>query len=519
MYARLVLGLCTIASSLSGAQQPAPSPAVRQPTVYESLQMFSQVLNQIRVNHPDSLDTHLLLQAAVRGLVRAADPHSFVIPALRLDKDRDAALRDGKLHPLPIEFAMVDDAPTVISVAPGSSAARAGILGGDELVAADGAPIRAESASELDVLLAGPKGSSVKLGFHRRRSDGTVAEFERVVKRGYVEGASPVPASFMLDSTTGYVRIVTFADDRAAEHLHAALERLEKQGMRRLLLDLRDNGGGSVAEAERIAGEFLPKGAIVYTSAGRKRDVTDTGRVSRSFWRAERRYPVAVLINEGTASASELVAGALQDHDRALIIGRPSFGKALLMQGFPLTDGSVIMLVVGHVKTPCGRVVQRQYRDISRRDYIRLASAPRDTAGLPRCITAGGRTVYGGGGIHPDLTLGAPTELPAWLARASERALPLRWATQWMEANRASLGTPEAFAAAPGLEPHLGSFRAMASAEGVEIPVGKAIDLILVRTLAPAVAAARWDEAARFLVEAALDPEIDGALEAFARLR
>lgn len=511
----VLVGVAT--ARAAGAQQPAGSSAVRQPTVYESLQMFSQVLNQIRVNHPDSLDTHVLLQAAVRGLVRAADPHSYVIPALRLDREREAALREGKLHPVPIEFAMVDDAATVIAVAPGSSAAREGILGGDELVSADGAPIRAESATEVDVLLAGPKGSSVKLGFHRRRSDGTVAEFERTVKRGYVEGASPVPSSFMLDSATGYVRIVTFADDRAADHLHAALERLEKQGMQRLMLDLRDNGGGSVAEAEHIAGEFLPKGAVVYTSTGRKRDVTDTGRVSRSFWRSERRYPVAVLINEGTASASELVAGALQDHDRATIIGRPSFGKALLMRGFPLTDGSVIMLVVGHVRTPCGRVVQRQYRDISRRDYIRLAGAPRDTADLPRCRTASGRTVYGGGGIHPDITLGAPTELPAWLARAWERALPLRWATQWMEANRAALTSPETFATSPGLAAALPAFRALAAAEGVEIPTGEAIDLLLVRTLAPAVAAARWDEAARFRVEAALDPEVAAALAAFAQ--
>lgn len=494
--------------------QGAPSGATRAPTVYESLQLFSQVLNQIRVNHPDSLDTHALIQAAVRGIVQAADPHSYVIPAVRLGAEREIALREGKLHPVPIQFALIDDAATVIAVAPGSSAARNGVLPGDELVAVDGAPVTVKSAVELEVLLAGEKGSSVSLGFQRRRADGTIVELTRPVKRGYVEGPTPVPASFMLDSATGYVRIVTFADDRAADHLHAALERLERQGMQRLMLDLRDNGGGSIAEAERIAGEFLPKGTIVYTSAGRKADATDTGRVSRSFWRAERRYPVAVLINEGTASASELVAGALQDHDRATVIGRQSFGKALMMRGFPLTDGSVIVLVVGHVKTPCGRVVQRQYRNVSRREYVRTAGAPRDTTKLPSCKTASGRTVYGGGGIHPDITLGAPAQMPAWLSQAYERALPQKWAVQWLEANGATLTTPDAFAAGGG-GPRPDAVRTLMAGEGIAVPPGTDVDALLARALAYEIAAVKWGEPGRFLVEASLDPEVEAARKAF----
>ena len=514
------LVLATLAGSAAGAQQPKPQGApLRQPSVYESLQMFSQVLNQVRVNHPDSLDTHALLQAAVRGLVHAADPHSYVIPAVRLGAEREDALRKGKLHPVPIEFAMIDGAPVVVAVAPGSSAARAGVTAGDELVAADGAPIDVESAIELEVMLAGAKGSSVTLTFSRRHANGSVTEMRREVKRGYVDGPTPVPASFMLDSATGYVRIVTFADDRAAEHLHAALERLEKSGMQRLVLDLRDNGGGSVEEAKRIAGEFLPKGAVVYTSAGRKADVADTGRVSRSFWSSERKYPVAVLINEGTASASELVAGALQDHDRATIIGRTSFGKALLMRGFPLTDGSVIMLVVGHVMTPCGRVVQRSYRNVSRREYFRTAGVPIDTASLPSCRTPSGRTVYGGGGIHPDVALPKGAEPPTWLSLAHERALPLRWAAQWAESNAASLTTPDAFAAAPALTGHLASFRAMAEGDGIQVPTGADIDALLIRTLAPAVAAARWGEEGRFRVDAAMDPELAAAVRAFTTSR
>src|SRR3982750_232022 len=155
--------------------------------------------------------------------------------------------------------------------------------------------------------------------------------------------------------------------------------------------------GARVAEAAHGAGEFLPRGAIVYTSEGRKPEITDTGRVKRSFFRSERRYPIVVMVNAGTASASELVAGALQDHDRALIVGRPTFGKSLLMRGFPMSDGSLLMLVVGPVRSPCGRVVQRQYRSITRRGYYRMARADRDTTGRPSCKTDAGRTVYGGG--------------------------------------------------------------------------------------------------------------------------
>ena len=197
---------------------------------------------------------------------------------------------------------------------------------------------------------------------------------------------SAVPVATMVDSTTGYVRVTTFMGDRVADDLHGALQVLESNGMRRLVLDLRGNGGGRVDEAKRIAAEFLPRNAIIYTAAGRKADVTDTGRVERSRWSSERRYPIVVLVDNGTASASELLAGALQDHDRALIVGRTTFGKSLLMQTFPLTDGSRMALVIGQVRTPCGRMIQREYHGETRRAYYRDAGQVRRhgfSAGLP----------------------------------------------------------------------------------------------------------------------------------------
>ncbi len=511
-----LLGLALIAGVAEAQEGPA-SP-IRKRTAYEDLQMFSQVLNQIRVNHPDSIDTHDLFMAAVTGMVHAADPHSYVLPATRLAPEKETAMRAGKLYPVPITFAFYGGSPVVVSLAPGSEAATLDILPGDELVAVDSQPVQAESAEELDISLAGPKGSTTKLSLQRRRLDGSIVTVERRVARERTEEATAVPAAFMLHPQVGYIRLTTFANEKAADDLHAALGRLEGRDMKRLVLDLRDNGGGSVAEAARVAGEFLPKGAIVYTEQTRKKveGEKDTVRVSRSFWSHEKRYPLVVLINAGTASASELVAGALQDHDRAVIVGRPSFGKALLMRGLPLADGSLMMLVVGHVTTPCGRVIQRQYRGITRRDYFRLARAERDTAGRPSCKTDGGRTVYGGGGIYPDVVLPEPDPAPLWLERAREDDLPLKWVGGYVAAAGASLPVLDSLAAHPVLPATAQeTFRTFAAAQGVAIPAdaGDQLQRLLVRS----VALAKWGEEGLYRIAAASDPAVETAAKQFER--
>lgn len=499
-----------------GAQE-APKSPVRARTTYEDLQMFGQVLNQIRVNHPDSVDTHELLMAAIQGMVRAADPHSYVIPAVRLEPGKEEQLRAGKLVPVPVSFLFIGGAPVVAGVAAGTAASRLDILPGDELVSVDGRPVAAESGEELEIGLAGPKGSVVTLGLERRRQDGSLVRLERRVARERFEAASAVPVALMLDSATGtgYVRITTFEAERVADDLHDALDRLEKRGMRRLVLDLRDNGGGSVKEAADVAGEFLPKGAIVYTSEGRKKEVTDTGRVSRSFWRSERRYPIVVMTNGGTASASELVAGALQDHDRALIVGRPTFGKSLLMRGFPMSDGSVLVLVVGHVRTPCGRVVQRQYRSVTRREYYRLARSERDTVGRQSCRTVGGRTVYGGGGIYPDLVLDDRPPTPRWASRIAEQQMLLAWSGSYVNAHAAALSDLVAFATHDPPPAALADFRAFAAKQGVVVPADG--DALLRDMLATSIAFARWGSAGEYEVIARRDPAIQEAAKGFAR--
>jgi carboxyl-terminal processing protease len=504
-------------SPLRAQEAGQAASSIRKRTTYEDLQLFGQVLNQIRVNHPDSIDSHELFLAAVEAMVRAADPHSYVVPAVRLDGVKAVALEKGKLHPVPISFSFVGGAPVVVSVSPGTQARQLGILPGDELVAVDGRAVEGRSPFELEIELSGEKKSTTRLTFERRRDDGTTVRLERAVRRERAEDETAVPVATLLDSLTGYVRVTTFMGEKVADDLHSALDRLEKDGMRRLLLDLRDNGGGSVAEAASVAGEFLPRGAVVYTSDGRKPEIVDTGRVKRSFWRAERRYPIVVLVNAGTASASELVAGALQDHDRALIAGRPTFGKSLLMRGFPMSDGSVLVLVVGQVRTPCGRVVQRQYRSVTRREYYRLARAERDTVGRPSCRTVGGRTVYGGGGIYPDLALIDRPPTPRWATRIDEQQLPLAWSGGYVDAHAAALGDVGEFATRGLPAPALADFRAFAAKQGVVVPADG--DALLRGMLEASVAYARWGSAGEYEVLARRDPAVLEAAKGFARAK
>jgi carboxyl-terminal processing protease len=510
-----VAGVCLI---VSGAAAQDSARVVRKRTMYEDLQLFSQVLNQLRVNHPDSLDSHALIMSAIRGMVSAADPHSFVFPYYRLAPEKEKAYRERKMHPVPVNFAMVEGAPVVISVAPGTQAARLDILPGDELVAVDGKPVPWESAMELEVALAGTKNSTVRLTLERRRIDGSRVQLDREVKRERAGEESAVVASFLLDPMTGYVRLISFESDKAADDLHDALSRLEKAGMKRLVLDLRDNGGGLVDEAAKVAGEFLPKGAIIYTQQGRKAEVSDTGRVSRSFWSREKRYPIVVMVNDGTASAAELVAGALQDHDRALIVGRQSFGKSLLMQGFPLTDGSVVMLVVGHVRTPCGRVIQRRYHGISRREYYRLAGADRDTVGRPSCKTTSGRVVYGGGGIYPDVVLPEIEPLPLWLSRVYEDMLQLKWIAGHVSAAATAYPSLDALAASPkAAQGAVADFRRFAREQGVTIPESAEADERLDRAIVRWVALAKWYEPGLYRIAAVQSVDVKSAVEAFGK--
>ena len=521
MSPRRVLLAAAVAGVVFAVQaraQAKPASPLRPRTIAEDLQMLTGVLNQIRINHPDSVEAHDLIMAAIRGMLSAADPHSYVIMYQPLVEERAKALESGKTAPIPIAFRFVGLSPVVRAVAAGSAAAKGDILPGDELVAIDGGPVIAQSAEELEILLSGPRNSKASLTFERQRSDGVRVSVVREVKRERVAEQPAVPAAFMLDDSTGYVRVTTFASDKVADELRAAVSRLEGQKMARLLLDLRDNGGGSVSEAADIAGLFLPKGVIITMQEGKKKATNDTLRVSRSFLSHEKRYPLVLMINAGTASASELVAGALQDHDRALIVGQTSFGKSLVMQPFLLPDGSLMWMVTSHAKTPCGRVIQRQYHGITTREYYRRAAAERDTIGRPSCRTDGGRTVYGGGGIYPDVVLKRDSLPPLWLERLNEQLLPLKWVSGYLGAHPEALGVLESLARNAALpEGAAEDFRAFANREGLPVPAGVETDTWLRRALLPLLAEAKWGAPGLYRISAVLDGEVRRAMATFAQ--
>jgi carboxyl-terminal processing protease len=488
---------------------------IRERTVAEDLQMFSQVLNQIRVNHPDDLAMSSLFRAAIEGLVRAADPHSYVIRYDRLTPEKEREVRDGRAVRIPVAFRMVGGAHVVVGVHPGSEAVGLDILPGDVLVAIDGEPVLATSTVELELTLAGPRNSSVRLEVERRRADGSLVRLERTVRRERLSPPSAVVAAMLLADGTGYVRVTTFDNDRVAADLQRELRDLERQGMSRLVLDLRDNGGGLLAAAGDVAGLFLPRGALVYTTEGRKAEVTDTVRVGRALRGDGRQYPVAVLVNEGTASASEVVAGALQDHDRAIVVGQTTFGKALIMQGFPLTDGSVMVLVIGTVRTPCGRSIQREYRSISTRDYFHATSADRDRAGRPACTTPAGRTVYGGGGVFPDVVL-EPDPTPPWLARVHEQDLLLRWLPGLLDEHAPALSAAIRSPAPALPDPVVPAFRAFAAEQGLQLPTDGDADTRLANAILHRAALALDGPDGYYRMVARMDPDVLAAAQALA---
>ena len=325
-------------------------------------------------------------------------------------------------------------------------------------------------------------------------------------------------ASVMVDSQTGYLRLLHFGNEDMLDEVRAHLRELERSGMQGLILDLRDNGGGLIKAAGRVAGEFLPRDAILYTTEGRKSDVADTARARGSSDRRESSLPMVVLVNQGTASAAELVAGALQDHDRALIVGEPTFGKSAIMRPFPMTDGSIIVLVIGHMKTPCGRIVQRRYQDIRTYDYFREAGTVSDTVGRPSCQTRSGRTVYGGGGIYPDHVVKAydGTE-PQWFAQLRELQLPLQWLGSYLSDTTLSGVSPRDFAATSLPHTVVENFLAFASESGVTVPpdgVEAVAELLLLQ-----VAWGQWGATGYYTVAALHDRRVAVAAKQLAYAR
>jgi carboxyl-terminal processing protease len=393
-----------------------PSSGYAQSASYEELQRFSAVLNHIRSNYPDSVTYGGLVQAAIDGMLRSLDPHSWF--ASREAYEQLNALERGELAVTGLRFELADGTPTVLGYVRESPAEKAGILPGDRILRVDNIPVAGLSAQSIALRLAGPKGSKVAVKLERgpRLEPDT---FSVTMKRKLLEAHSVVTER-MIDERTGYVRLADFGTT-ASEDLHKAIGRLRSRKARQLVLDLRGNPGGIVTEAVEIAKEFLPGNTLVFSTRGRKKAVNEDFRTKGAGDFVA--MPLVVLIDENSASAAEALAASLQDHDRALIVGRRSFGKALMQTGFLVPSG-FIELTVGHVYTPSGRFIQRRYHGLSIEQYYAFGGSggvEEDTAKVFK--TDHGRDVRGGGGIAPDVAVSEPASPPAWYSVAADSGL------------------------------------------------------------------------------------------------
>lgn len=508
---RRIAALPVVACVLTTA---APAAQAQARSNYDELQTFADVLNLIRINYVDSVSYDVMVRAAVDGLLRALDPHSRFVS--REAVVREAAIASGDLVPIGFVLEDVDGAPTVLTVMPGSPAARRGVAAGDRLVEVGDTTVAGREAKELERALAGRPGSGVTLTLDR----GGRLEPERyrvTIRRETIRHTS-VRMARMLDDSTGYVWLADFLPgaDRAVED---AVRRVQDDGATRLVLDMRGNPGGNVVSAVDVASLFLPRHAEVFRTRSRRgdRDERYVTQASGPF----RDLPVVLLVDAGTASAAEAVAASLQDHDRALVVGQRTFGKALLQVPFTLPAGDVVWLTVGWVFSPSGRLIQRRYAELRAEAYLLLAGRPgsADTAATFR--TDGGRTVYGGGGVAPDVVVPAPPDRPVWHAVASDQmfdravADSVAFTLDDTDAERRAWEDSRIRWRERVLAPYLARVRAQL---GVGAGVGDAVAEMLARDLAARVAEVRWGPHARDDLLLRYDPVLDAALALLPRL-
>jgi carboxyl-terminal processing protease len=413
-------------------------------------------------------------------------------------------------------FEFADGVPTVLRYMPKSPAEKAGVLPGDRILRVDEVPVAGLTSKSIALRLAGEKGSRVVVGLERgpRLEPDT---FSVKLKRVFLESPS-VSVARMVTPETGYVRLDEFGPS-GADQVRKAVRQLRSGKARQLILDLRGNPGGIVTEAVDLAAEFLPAKTLVFTTRGRKKAVNEDYRTKGSGEFVD--LPLILLINEGSASASEALAGSLQDHDRALVVGRRSFGKALMQTGFLVPSGFV-QLTVGHVLTPSGRFIQRRYQGLAIEQYYAFAGrsgVEQDTLTVFR--TDRGRAVRGGGGIAPDLAVAAEPKPPVWWTVAADSGYDDAVADSVALTLPAdALGRTRWLSAPAEWEARLmpAFLNRVRARLNIAARPDSATSAAMARRLAARAAFVRWPPDAGVDLILASDPDVRAALDAFPRL-
>jgi carboxyl-terminal processing protease len=380
-------------------------PVISGDNIYDQIRKFNEVLATVQKNYVDDVDTPKLVEAAIVGMLNELDPHSVYIPAEQ-QKRVEEDFR-GSFQGIGVEFDVIRDTITIVSPIAGGPSEALGILAGDKIVKIDGENSVGMPREDVPKKLRGPKGTHVEVLIVRA---GTKEPLKFDITRDNIP-LYTVDASFVDEDGTAYMAINRFAEPTYDEMMQN-LDRLSQNGMKRLILDLRGNPGGYMEKAIRMVDEFIPGGkTIVYTKSEKS---GQEERFTSESGQAYEKLPLIVLINQGSASASEIVSGAVQDLDRGLIVGQTSFGKGLVQRQFGLPDGSAFRLTIARYYTPSGRLIQRPY-DKGRDEYYSMSDRAEDEEGdnlnhdhdaadstRPVFKTASGRKVLGGGGVTPD---------------------------------------------------------------------------------------------------------------------
>lgn len=438
----LLMALCIVVGILIGNFYANHFSGNRLNIINSGSNRLSNLLHIIDDQYVDKVNIDSLVDNAIPLILSELDPHSVYINA----QDAQAATDDlkGSFTGIGVEFNIRQDTIHVQNVIKNGPAERAGLLAGDKIVSVDGKPFvgKIVTNQEAQRRLKGPKDTKVKVGVMRYGSK-KVKEF--VITRGDIPQKS-IAATYMLDEKTGYVRIKSFGETTYPELL-IALAQLSEQGFQNLVIDLRDNTGGYLTSAIQIANEFLAKNKLIVYTQGRKSPKQEYRSDGHGSYQ---KIPLVVLINEGSASSSEIFAGAMQDNDRATIIGRRSFGKGLVQQQIGFPDGSIIRLTIARYYTPSGRCIQKPYTTGDDKDYEQdlltryqhgeFFSQDSIKHSGPAYYTGNGRVVYGGGGITPDIFVPEDTlNVTSYYKEASMSGLILQFAFTYTDDNRPKL--------------------------------------------------------------------------------
>lgn len=440
----LLMALCVVVGILIGTFYANHFSGNRLNIINSGSNRLSNLLHIVDDQYVDKVNIDSLVDMAIPQILADLDPHSVYIPA----KDAQAVTDDlkGSFSGVGIEFTIRKDTIRVQNVVKNGPAQRAGILAGDKIVSVDGKPFVGKVVTQDEAMrrLKGPKDTKVKIGVERY---GQKAVKYFTVTRGEIPQRS-ITATYMLDKNTGYIKIKNFGETTYPELL-IALAQLSQEGFSNLVIDLRDNGGGYMNSAVQMANEFLPKNKLIVYMQGRKSPRQDFRSDGHGSYQ---KIPLVVLINEASASASEIFAGAMQDNDRATIIGRRSFGKGLVQQQLGFPDGSMIRLTIARYYTPSGRCIQKPFKPGDNQDYDNdlltryqhgeFFSQDSIKHTGPAYHTSIGRTIYGGGGITPDIFVAEDTlGMTSYYKQAAMSGLILQYAFNYTDNNRKKLNT------------------------------------------------------------------------------